>query len=257
MTEKYNVVVFGDLPVATKIVQYLQTMDDVHISVVIGNKSPNNNDPWKDTPLLYDYAIEARLEILTLDDISTKYEDNYFTLGMSCRFSKIIKLDVLSKFKNGILNMHGGLLPEFGGLYSVNHTLLTHSKVGGGTIHYIDESVDTGEIVKRAEFDVCDDDTAYSLFQKTQIGLVESMIEVIPAALHARIKGVSHSEMCAKGYAKHYYNKHSLDGKKELKASDLSSEDAMYIIRAFDFPGYEPAYYVNDCGRKIYLRYKY
>lgn len=257
MNIKYNVVVFGDLPVATKVVQYLQTLGNINIFVVIGNKAPNNNDPWIDTPLLSDYASQNKLNVISLIDIAEKYEDSFFTLGLSCRFSRIIKPDVLKKFKNGILNMHGGLLPEFGGLYSVNHTLLSHSGICGGTIHYIDNTIDTGEIVKRAEFRVEDDDTAYSLFQKTQLALADAMIETIPNALLSKIKGVTHEEMVAKGYVKHYYDKHSLDGKKEISVSDVGTEKAMYVIRAFDFPGYEPAYFFNEKGQKVYLRVKY
>ena len=257
MKNECRVVVFGDLPIATRIVQFLQTLNDVNIFVVIGNKTPNNNDPWKETPLLYDYAHKCNLNVLTLSDISEGYEDGYFTLGLSCRFSRIIKSEVLRKFKNGILNMHGGLLPEFGGLYSVNHTLLTHSKVGGGTIHYIDDNIDTGEIVRRCEFAVEETDTAYTLFQKTQEALEKTMKELIPLALKGKLDSVSHMEMQKRGYEKCYYDKHSLDGKKELKVSELGTVEASFVIRAFDFPGYEPAYYINDCGKKVFLLYNF
>ena len=93
-----KVIVFGDLPIATKIVQFLKTLDDVEIGVVIGNTNPHNNDPW-DVPCLFDYVQFKNIPTYTLDSLAAKFEDNELNLGLSCRFSKILKENVISKFK--------------------------------------------------------------------------------------------------------------------------------------------------------------
>lgn len=252
-----KVVVFGDLPIATKIVQFLEKMENVDINVVIGNESPHNHDPWH-VPCLVDYVNEKNdIKILTLDDIATKYKDREFTLGLSCRYSKIIKYDVIRKFEFGIINMHGGLLPEFAGLCSANHTLLNNSKVGGGTLHYIDEGIDTGEIIKRCEFEIKDDDTAYDVFQKTQITLEKNMENIIPRALNQWLDTISQKELIEKGHLSNYYNKKDLEIRRCIKLEEINNEDTLRVIRAFDFPGYEPAYFIDLNGNKVYLRYSY
>ena len=250
-----KVIVFGDLPIATKIVQFLETLDDLEIGVVIGNANPHNNDPWKNTPLLYDYATQNNIPIYSLDDLISIYSVNDLTLGLSCRYSKIIKKNVIDLFKYGIINMHGGLLPEFAGLCSVNHTIIQNSPIGGGTLHYIDEGIDTGNIIRRCEFSISETDTAYSVFQKTQVELEKNLEEIIPKAIFGIVESKSMKEFIDEGHESHYYNKKDLEKYRHIREIDVNDKYFQRIIRAFDFPGYEPAYVIDGSGNKLYLRY--
>lgn len=252
-----KVIIFGDLPIATKIVMFLEKMTDVEVGVVIGNEMPHNDDPWEDVPLLIEYCKEKNIECYTLTEISQQFEKNELTLGLSCRFSKIIKPDVIERFQHGVINMHGGLLPEFAGLCSVNHTILSGSNVGGGTLHYIDEGIDTGEIIRRCEIPVLPEDTAYDLFQKTQIVLEENMEAILPRALEGKLPIVSRDELAGNGHVSHYYDKKDLELFRQIDLNALDHDEIDRRIRGFDFPGYEPAYIVNKNGRKVYLRYNY
>ncbi len=251
-----KIIVFGDLPIATKIVKFIrENLKMDLIGVVIGNNMPNNNDPWEDD-ILIEYAKKEKIRLLTQKEILEKYKDKSLYLGLSCRFSKIIKKEIISKFEFGVLNLHGGLLPEFAGLYSVNHTILCDSKIAGGTIHFVDEGIDTGDIIKRCEFKVEEEDTAYTLFQKTQKVLYENLKEIlIKIDNEEEIMRKKISELVKEGYLNRYFNKNSLVGMKEIKIEELNSREGLLRIRAFDFPGYEPAYIkIND--KKIYLRTK-
>ena len=113
-----------------------------------------------------EFAKEKLIPIIDFNKI--KSENRKYFLGISARFSRIIPSYVINKFEAGIITFHGGLLPEFGGLFSSCHTILENSKIGGGTIHFIDEGIDTGEIISRCEFQVGRHDTSVSVFQKTQ-----------------------------------------------------------------------------------------
>lgn len=253
---KKSIVVFGDLPIATKIVQFIEQMNNVELYVVIGNKNPHNNDPWEDVPILADYCKKNYLKVLDLKELEN-FSDDYFTIGVSCRFSKIISGTIIAKFHNGIINCHGGLNPEFQGVYSANHTILQNSPIGGGTIHYMDSGIDSGDIIRRCEFPVDKTDTAYSVFQKTQMVLEENLEEILPKALEGKLETVSIEELINQGHKKAYYNKQSLDGEKEINYKSMSAEEINRRIRAFDFPGYEPAYYFDELGDKVYVRYHY
>lgn len=252
-----KVIIFGDLPIATKVALFIKKLKNLSLEgVVIGNKNPNNNDPWENIPFLEGYSKNNGIKILSMEELKEGYEKKELYLGLSCRFSKIIKKDIIDKFEFGILNLHGGLLPEFAGVYSVNHTLLCNSKIGGGAIHFIDEGIDTGDIIKRCEFAVEENDTAYTLFQKTQIALYEGIKEIlIKIDNQEKISTISKEKLIAKGYPFRYFDKKSLEGKKEINISELNSEEAILKIKAFDFPGHEPAY-IKINGKKIYLRTK-
>jgi hypothetical protein len=67
---KIKIILFGDLPISTKICKYLIDHDNVDLlGVVIGNKKPINNDPWDDVPLLEEYALNIGLSIYQLNDL--------------------------------------------------------------------------------------------------------------------------------------------------------------------------------------------
>ena len=67
-------------------------------------------------------------------------------------FLKLIPVDVVRNYKGRIINIHPALLPSFGGkgMYGMNvHRAVFNSsaKVSGATVHFVDESFDTGTII--------------------------------------------------------------------------------------------------------------
>lgn len=250
---RLKILLFGNLPLSTKVCKLLLEAPKVDlIAVVLGKSNPVNVDPFEEIPLLNVFAEEEKLATITLSDLATKFEDNYFDYGISCRFDKILKKEHINKFRSGVINFHGGLLPEFGGLYSSCHTILEESKKGGGTIHYIDEGIDTGDIIMRAEFDVADMDTSETIFKKTQIALYDGFVELLPKIISNRVSATSQQELLEKGHIRKYYQKDSIIGQKRIKFSD-NEKTICKKVRAFDFPFFEPAYFViNDT--KYYVR---
>ncbi|MCG7562519.1 MULTISPECIES: formyltransferase family protein [unclassified Pseudoalteromonas] len=248
-----KVVIFGDLPIATKVAKFISQHDGCEISaVVIGNENPTNNDPWDDE-LLLEYARAKSIPILSLDEL--KKTEQSFDLGISCRFSKIIKKEIIDRFGVGIVNFHGGLLPEFGGLYSTVHTIISGSNIGGGTLHWIDEGIDTGNILKRCEFKVQNSDTGYDLFVKTQVALLEGFIEIFESILNGTAIETPLSELTEKGYVSRYYNKDSLNGLRYINLEKIDSDASLRIIKAFTFKDY-PSAYTKIGNSKIKLSYE-
>lgn len=241
-----KIIVFGDLPIATKVCEEILKYPEVELAgVVLGKKfNLKHNDPWN-VPILKKYAIEKDISILDFDTISN-YDNKYF-LGISARFSKIIPGRIISCFEAGIINFHGGLLPEYGGLYSTCHAILNDSKYGGGTVHYIDEGIDSGKIIKRCEVKILEDETSISLFKKTQLALFENFQQILPKVINDEkfISPVTKNK-------RNYYDKNSLKGKKEIDFNNINKKDVYRITRAFDFPGHEPAYFIYK-GKKVYL----
>lgn len=79
------------------------------------------------------------------------------------------------------------------------------------------------------------------------------MIDIIPKVLNNEIKAVPIQNFRDQGYVSRYFNKQSIFECKEVTAN-MSPDQILRTIRAFDFPGYEPAYaFVN--GKLIYLLY--
>ncbi len=69
----------------------------------------------------------------------------------------------VTQFPQRILNIHPSLLPAFPGLDAQYQALSHGVKVAGCTVHFVDENLDSGPILRQAVVPVEDDDTAETL----------------------------------------------------------------------------------------------
>ena len=61
---------------------------------------------------------------------------------------------MLNAYKGQIINIHPALLPAYKGLDSIRRAYEAGEKVMGVTVHYVDEGMDTGPIIKQESFKV-------------------------------------------------------------------------------------------------------
>ena len=65
-----------------------------------------------------------------------------------------------SKF---IVNVHPSLLPKYKGMKAINQAIDDCAEHTGVTIHYVDEGIDSGSIIKQNSIKINEDDTVESL----------------------------------------------------------------------------------------------
>jgi len=158
---------------------------------------------------------------------------------ISVMYENIISVEVVKSKK--CYNFHPGILPEYKGSGILSWVLINGENKFGITLHIIDKGVDTGDIIEIREFLISKEDTAFSLYKKTEKMIFKMfknwyndlLLEDFIATPQKKNKG-------------NYYLKKDLQ-----KAKNLTK-----FIKAFHFPGKEPVYYVNNKGKKIYLNYK-
>jgi phosphoribosylglycinamide formyltransferase-1 len=78
-------------------------------------------------------------------------------------YMRILSADLISRYRNQILNIHPSLLPAFPGLHAQAQALSHGVKVSGCTVHFVDEGLDSGPIVRQAAVPVLDTDDVASL----------------------------------------------------------------------------------------------
>ncbi len=64
------------------------------------------------------------------------------------------------------INIHPSLLPKFKGLHTHARAIEAGENEHGCTIHYVDEGMDTGEIIAQAKVSIAPDDTSDTLARK-------------------------------------------------------------------------------------------
>lgn len=98
-------------------------------------------------------------------------------LVVSAGFMRILPAAITTRFK--IINSHPALLPSYPGAHAVRDALADGATVTGTTIHWIDEGVDTGEVIASEKVEILGDDTEESLHERIKIverGLIVATI---------------------------------------------------------------------------------
>jgi len=81
-------------------------------------------------------------------------------------WSQILKKEILELSKEGAIGYHPALLPENRGRAVIPWTIIQKKEVTGSTLFFLDEGVDSGDIIIQEAFPVALKDTATTLYQK-------------------------------------------------------------------------------------------
>ncbi|MDR4503529.1 MAG: formyltransferase [Candidatus Scalindua sp.] len=95
-------------------------------------------------------------------------------------YRNLVSRQILDIPRLGAINLHGSLLPEYRGRCPVNWVLVNGEKETGVTLHYMVEKADAGDIIAQRKIPVLFDDTAYSLYKKTEKEAVTILDETLP-----------------------------------------------------------------------------
>jgi phosphoribosylglycinamide formyltransferase-1 len=82
---------------------------------------------------------------------------------------RIIGPALLAAYPRRIINVHPSLLPNHRGAQAAAQALAAGDRMTGCTVHYVDQGVDTGEIIAQQEVGVRPDDTAETLQARIQV----------------------------------------------------------------------------------------
>jgi phosphoribosylglycinamide formyltransferase-1 len=69
-------------------------------------------------------------------------------------FMELLSPEFIGRFPNAIVNVHPALLPAFAGVNAIEQALDYGVKVGGVTVHFVDEGVDSGPIILQRSFEL-------------------------------------------------------------------------------------------------------
>jgi phosphoribosylglycinamide formyltransferase-1 len=81
-------------------------------------------------------------------------------------YMRILTPLFVNKYKHRLINIHPALLPSFPGTDGYGDTWNYGCKVGGCTVHFVDEGVDTGPIIIQKVNEVKEDDTIESFKER-------------------------------------------------------------------------------------------
>lgn len=134
---------------------------------------------------LKNFATENNIAYLKTKNINSEeflseIEKYNCDVLVSMSFNQIFKEPVLSKYK--VINCHAGKLPFYRGRNILNWVLINDEKEFGITVHYVDEGIDTGDIILQKTYPITDEDNYNTLLttahQECAKLLYEALIKI-------------------------------------------------------------------------------
>ena len=117
----------------------------------------------------------------------TKIKDDYQKIIaiqpdiiITCAYGQIIPKELLDYPKYGCINVHGSLLPKLRGGAPIHHAIINGDKTTGITIMYMDEKMDSGDIISQRPIPIEDNDNLDTLYTKMSELGKELLIETLP-----------------------------------------------------------------------------
>lgn len=97
-------------------------------------------------------------------------------------YGKILPKEILDIPRFGCINVHGSLLPKYRGAAPIQWAILNGDKTTGITTMYMDENMDTGDMILKQEVEIGENETTGELWNKlSKLGgklLVETIKQI-------------------------------------------------------------------------------
>ena len=134
--------------------------------------SEKNNLPYIETKNINSQPILEKIRELNIDII---FSVNNF---------QIIGKDLRAIPKEGVINSHNAPLPRYAGLNACSWAIVNSEKEHGVSWHYVDEGVDSGDIIAQRIFAIDETDTALTLIMRCISEGTRLFREILPSILN-------------------------------------------------------------------------
>jgi len=186
---------------------------------------------------LKDYCQKYNIDYLKNKNINDKdfiqqishYECDLF---VSMSFNQIFKKEIINLPKFKTINCHAGKLPFYRGRNILNWALINDEKEFGITVHYIDEGIDTGDIILQRSFPITDKDDYSTLLQIAYIECANILYDAIILIKTKQVKRTMQSSIHPIGF----YCSQRKSGDEILNWNQTSRE-IFNFVRAICKPG--------------------
>lgn len=102
-------------------------------------------------------------------------------LGLSISYNQILRRCALDRCALGVVNFHAGLLPRYRGRNVINWAIINGEREIGLTAHYVDEGIDTGDIIAQRRLPIAWTDTYGDVLTGVVAALPDLVVDTVTA----------------------------------------------------------------------------
>ena len=158
------------------------------IAVVTNPDKPKGRGMKMFSSPVKEFALEKNLKIYQPEKIRKNVEFIEELKNMNpdvicvVAYGKILPKEILEIPKLGCINVHGSLLPQYRGAAPIQWAVINGDKETGVTTMYMDEGMDTGDMILKKKIEIGENETTGELWEKlSKIGgelLVETLDQI-------------------------------------------------------------------------------
>ena len=199
--------------------------------------------------ILREVSVARNIPFLVHPDINS---DSFYSavaekacdLFVSMSFNQIFRSRMIDLPPNKTINCHAGKLPFYRGRNILNWVLINDEPEFGITVHYVDEGLDTGDIIFQDVYPITDVDDYGTLLAKAYVGCAEILYRAVRAIYDGTVQRTPQRSIHPVGF----YCSSRRPG-DELINWHVSSRALFNFVRAICRPGPQ-ALSLND-GNKV------
>ncbi len=162
------------------------------------------------------------------EEFLSNFNDVDFDLTISAHFQRILPAQLFKRARIGGVNLHPSLLPKYRGMSPQHWPIVLGDANTGVTVHYIDDGVDTGRVLRQVSVPLEPDIYIHELQIKFLEVYKTIMVEAVERALMGEAGQPQQNDV------EKYFHK-VRDEDMEI-ALELGVRRAYGLIRAFSFP---------------------
>lgn len=156
-------------------------------------------------PILKQYAKKLDVPFLPQENVN----DNAFIellqsfdadLFVSMSFNQILRKSIIEAAPLGFINCHAGALPFYRGRNPLNWALINDEEYFGVTVHYVDEGIDTGDIIVQHKVDIKESDDYASLLESAFIKCSQVLAEAIEHIANGSVTRIKQTDIDPYGF---------------------------------------------------------
>ena len=170
-----------------------------------------------------------------------KYDVDLF---VSMSFNQIFKSEMINLPRYKTINCHAGKLPFYRGRNILNWALINDEKEFGVTAHYMDEGIDTGDIILQEVYRITDEDSYATLLSQAHVYCADVLYRAIKMIQNNEVKRIRQSDIDPVGM----YCGAREEG-DEIIDWNQTSREIFNFIRAVSKPGPQATSWIN--GNRI------
>lgn len=177
-----RVIFFGTPKFAKVVLDKLCNSKHEVVGVVCQSDKPNQRGNKIEFCDVKKYALEKGLKLFQFDNVNDNASELQ-TLNadviVTAAYGQILRENILTLCKYGVVNVHGSLLPKYRGASPIQYAILKGEKVTGVTIMKSDKGMDTGDIMLQKEIEILDEDNSETLFEKMSLLGSDAIVEAL------------------------------------------------------------------------------